>query len=231
METPLIEIKNLTKIYFGKKKSVKALDDVSLDINSKDFIAIVGRSGAGKTTLLNLVGGLEKPVSGTVKFHGKVLGDLSSKDLAHLRMKNISFIFQNFNLLPAYTVYENIEIAVAPVKLSKKEQKKRIEEMLHTFNLEEKTDCLPSELSVGQQQKVAIARALVNHPVLILADEPTGAVDPVTAKGIIEELVKLNKQYNITLVVVTHNLQQYSFANKVIYMKDGRIATHEEVGY
>lgn len=211
-----IEIKNLFKKYANKKTSITAVDNVNIDIQEKEFLVIAGRSGAGKSTLLKLIGGLEKPSSGKITINDN---------------RNIGFIFQNFNLLPAYTVYENIELALVPTKMPKKIKKSRIDELLQTFELEEKANYLPSELSLGQQQKVAIARALANHPSLILADEPTGALDPITSAEIIKELTKLNQQYNVTLIVATHNASQYSSVSRVIYMKDGRIVNKGEAGY
>jgi putative ABC transport system ATP-binding protein len=225
---PIVETRKVSKIYNHGANSVKAVDSVDLEVSQGEFLAIVGRSGAGKTTLLNLIGALDIPSSGTVLLDGVDVSKVSTKEMALIRRKKIGFVFQNFNLLPALTVFENLEIALATTEMPIEEQKKRIRDLLSFFELEEKMDCLPNELSLGQQQRVAIARALVNNPYLILADEPTGEVDSITAKGVVDKLVELNQKFGITLIVATHGSFPYKVAKRVLFMKDGRIIPFEE---
>jgi len=228
----LIECRELTKVYSrGKETPVRAVDGVELKVSNGEFLAIVGRSGTGKSTLLNLIGGLDQPTSGTVILDGKALDKISDRELALVRREKIGFVFQDFNLLPGYTAYENIEIALAPGQLSTKERRGRVENLLHAFELADRANHLPRQLSVGQQQRLAIARALVNNPVLILADEPTGGVDPTTAKEVVDRLVELNRRSNVTLIVTTHSAFPYHLASRVVYMKDGRMVSQEEAGY
>lgn len=232
IETPLLECRKLTKVYFRVKDSpISAVDGVDLKICNRDVLVIVGRSASGKTTLLNLIGGLDRPTSGTVILDGEALEKMSNKELALVRLKRVGFVFQGFNLLQAYTAFENIEVALAPTLLSRKERQQRVKNLLHTFNLAHRADHLPLELSLGQQQKVAIARALANHPVLVLADEPTGELDPITAREVVETFAELNRRYNVTLVIATHGAFPYNVANRVVYMKDGRIVNQKEAGY
>jgi putative ABC transport system ATP-binding protein len=225
---PIVETRKVSKIYNHGANSVKAVDSVDLEVSQGEFLAIVGRSGAGKTTLLNLIGALDIPSSGTVLLDGVDVSKVSTKEMALIRRKKIGFVFQNFNLLPALTVFENLEVALATTEMPIEEQKKRIRDLLSFFELEEKMDCLPNELSLGQQQRVAIARALVNNPYLILADEPTGEVDSITAKGVVDKLVELNQKFGITLIVATHGSFPYKVAKRVLFMKDGRIIPFEE---
>jgi putative ABC transport system ATP-binding protein len=229
---PLIETRDLAKVYVRKNgPPIKALNGVNLKIITGEFLAIVGRSGSGKTTLLNLLGALDRPTSGRVIFEGKYLGDLSNRDLTLLRRQKVGFIFQTFNLLPALTVLENIEVALIHSRMSKKEMTKKATALLNLFDLADKSNRLPLELSVGQQQKVAIARALAKDPVLILADEPTGEMDPITGKEIVEKLVELNRKSNVTIVVTSHGAFPYSQSDRTLYIKDGEIVSQKEAGY
>jgi putative ABC transport system ATP-binding protein len=228
MDMPVVETKKVSKIYHQGGGSIKAVDSIDLQVSQGEFLAIVGRSGAGKTTLLNLIGALDMPSSGMVLLDGVDMSKASTKEMALVRRKKIGFVFQNFNLLPALTVFENLEVALATTEIPMEEQKKRIKDLLSFFELYGKMDCLPNELSLGQQQRVAIARALVNNPSLILADEPTGEVDSITAKGVVDKLVELNQRFGITLIVATHGSFPYKVAKRVLFMKDGRIIPFEE---
>jgi ABC-type lipoprotein export system ATPase subunit len=228
----LIETKDLTKIYSRKNGSqIKALDGVNLEVFAGEFLAVVGRSGSGKTTLLNLIGALDRPTSGEVLFEGKNLGDFSNRDLALLRREKIGFIFQTFNLLPSLTVLENVESALVHSPMSKNEITKKVATLLEFFDLTTKFSMLPLDLSVGQQQKVAIARALVKNPVLILADEPTGEMDPMAGEEIVAKLVELNRKSKVTTVVVSHGAFPYNQADRTLFLKDGKIVSQKEAGY
>jgi putative ABC transport system ATP-binding protein len=229
---PLIETRDLTKVYVRKSgPSIKALDGVNLKVFAGEFLAVVGRSGSGKTTLLNLIGALDRPTSGKVMFEGKNLSDLSNRDLVLLRRQKVGFIFQTFNLLPALTVLENIEVALIHSRMSRKEMTEKAATLLDLFDLTDKSNQLPLELSVGQQQKVAIARALAKNPVLILADEPTGEMDPITGEEIVAKLVELNGKSKVTIIVASHGRYSYSQADRALFIKEGKIVSQKEAGY
>ena len=229
---PLVETRKLIKVYLRKSEDqIRAVDGVSLEVHRGEFLAIVGRSGSGKTTLLNLIGTLDRPTSGSVIFEGENLSDLSNRDLTLLRRHKVGLVFQTFNLLPTLTALENLEVALAPTRMSMEKRQEKAKTLLETFELTDRADRLPLELSVGQQQKLAIARALINDPVLILADEPTGEMDPITGREIVAKLVKLNRNYNITLVVTSHGTFPFNQADRILFLKDGRLVSKEEAGY
>jgi putative ABC transport system ATP-binding protein len=228
----LIETRDLTKIYSLKNGSqIKALNGVNFEVFAGEFLALIGRSGSGKTTLLNLIGALDRPTSGEVFFESKSLGDCTNRDLALLRGKKIGFIFQTFNLLPSLTVFENVESTLIHSRLSKEKMAEKVTTWLNFFELSVESNRLPLELSVGQQQKVAIARALVKDPVLILADEPTGEMDPIAAMEIMTKLVELNKKSRVTTVVVSHAKIPHNPADRTLFIKDGKIVSQKEAGY
>ena len=228
-QSPLIECRELTKVYPGGKASpVRAVDRVDLKVYKGEFVVIVGRSGVGKSTLLNLMGGLDRPTSGTVVFDGNAIEKMSDKELARIRMNKIGFVFQDYNLLPAYSALENIELTLAPSEPSRKKRRERGEKLLRDFGLIDRADHLSVQLSLGEQQRVAIARALVNNPILILADEPSGGIDPTTAKEIVARFVELNQKDDVTLVIATHGAFPRSLASRVLYMKGGRIVSQED---
>ena len=229
---PLIETRNLGKIYFRKSRPpIKALDGVNLQVTAGEFLALVGCSGSGKTTLLNLIGALDRPTSGEVFFEGMNLGDFSNRDLALLRRQKIGFVFQTFNLLPSLTVFENVQSALVASSMSKSEIAEKVASELEFFGLTDKSSMLPLDLSVGQQQKVAIARALVKNPILILADEPTGEMDPTAAEEIIAKLVELNRKSKVTTVVVSHGTFPYEQADRTLFLNNGKIVSQKEAGY
>lgn len=228
----LIEAKDLEKIYFRKKRSpIKVLNGINLEVFRGEFLAIIGRSGSGKTTLLNLIGALDLPTSGEIKFEGKALSSFSNRDLAILRREKIGFIFQTFNLLPSLTVLENIESALIHSQMSTDQRQQKIMAVLDLLELSEMSGRLPLELSVGQQQKVAIARAIVKDPVLILADEPTGEMDPITGKEILERLIELNRKWKITLIIASHGMLMNSATDRTLFVKAGRFVSQKEGGY
>lgn len=218
-----IECNSLTKKFAGKKAIVTAVDNISLSIRQNDLVLLKGRSGAGKSTLLNLMSGLIRPTSGSVFIDNECISDMRDSALSTLLSDKIGIIFQSFNLLPTYTVFENIEIALIPKGSHVNGYKERIYSMLGLFNLEEKASLMPSELSVGQQQKVAIIRSLIKQPSIIFADEPTGSVDDETAQEIVDYLMHLKKEMNVTIVVATHGNIPDKIADKVYLMKNGRI--------
>jgi ABC-type lipoprotein export system ATPase subunit len=229
---PLIEARNIGKVYFRKGGlPVKALDGVNLQVFAGEFLALVGCSGSGKTTLLNIIGALDRPTSGEVFFEGTSLCNFSNRDLALLRREKIGFIFQTFNLLSSLTVVENVESALVHSPMSKSGITEKVANLLEFFDLTDKSSMLPLELSVGQQQKVAIARALVKNPVLILADEPTGELDPIAGEEIVAKLIELNRKSKVTTVVVSHGTFPYNRADRTLFIKDGKIVSQKEAGY
>ena len=229
---PLLETQNLTKEYCRKDVSViKALDGINLKVNSGEFVAMVGRSGSGKTTLLNILGALDRPTLGEVVFEGKKLKDYSNRELALLRRKKIGFIFQTFNLLPTLTARENIELALVHHQISQKQMNQKVEELMDFLEISDKMNSFPHELSVGQQQKVAIARALVKDPVLVLADEPTGEMDPIAEREIMQKLVELNRESKVTLIIASHGTFLYDFSDRTVFIKNGKIDSKKEAGY
>lgn len=218
-----IECISLSKQYTRNKQIVTAVDDVNLGIKQHEMVILKGRSGAGKSTLLNLMCGLIKPTQGKVIIGNNCINELSNNALSDLLLNRIGIIFQSFNLLPTYTIYENIEIALVPKGLNLKMVKDNIMSFLEQFHLKEKAHLLPSELSVGQQQKVAIIRTLIKQPSIIFADEPTGSVDDVTAGEILEHLLYLKKEKKVTLVVATHGNIPEKLADRIFTIENGRI--------
>jgi len=218
-----IECISLSKYYTRNKQTITGVEDVNLHINHNEMAIIKGRSGAGKSTLLNLMCGLIKPSQGRVLIGDKYINELSDDALSDLLLNRIGIIFQSFNLLPTYTVYENIEIAIVPKGFNRKMVDGNIISLLEQFNLKDKAHLLPAELSVGQQQKVAIIRTLIKEPSVIFADEPTGSVDDETAGEILEHLINYKKEKQVSLVIATHGNIPERFADKVFIIENGRI--------
>jgi len=223
MTTSIIECISLSKYYSGRNQIIRAVDNINLQINMKEFILIKGRSGAGKSTLINLMCGLDRPTSGDVIVENEYINRMSNQGLSKLLLKKIGIIFQNFNLLPTYTVYENIEIALEPAVNDFGKNKRIIHTLLEKLELEDKMNSLPSELSMGQQQKVAIARTLAKQPSIIFADEPTGSVDEETAKEIIRHLLKLKNEQDVTLIMASHGNSLDKYADKIVIVQNGKI--------
>lgn len=217
----ILETINLGKIYGKKETTVHALNDANLKINKGEFVAIVGPSGSGKSTFLHLVGGLERPSSGTIKVDRQDICCLSDRELARYRRQKVGFVFQQYNLIPVLNVAENIEL---PVKLdNRKVDKDYINELMNLLGISERKDHLPSQLSGGQQQRVAIARALSAKPSIILADEPTGNLDTKTTEEVINLLKSSIKKYNQTLIMITHNENIAKKADRIISIVDGKL--------
>jgi putative ABC transport system ATP-binding protein len=218
-----IECISLSKQYISKNLTVNALEDINLHINKNETVLLKGRSGAGKSTLLNLMCGLIKPTSGKVFIDNICINELSDDELSNILSERIGIIFQSFNLLPTYTVFENIEIAIVPKGLKESIVKENIMSYLEEFNLKDKAHLLASELSVGQQQKVAVIRTLIKQPSLIFADEPTGSVDDETAGEILDHLMNFRMEKEVTLVIATHGNIPEKFADRVYTITSGRI--------
>ena len=211
----------MKKHYGSGESMVKALDGVSLSVEKGKFTAIVGTSGSGKSTLLHMLGGLDKPTSGSVKVGGKELSDMNDEQLTIFRRRQIGFIFQNYNLVPILNVYENI---VLPIELDGNTADKRfVGGIVKMLGLKEKLTSLPGNLSGGQQQRVAIARALATKPAIILADEPTGNLDSRTSQDVLSLLKATSARFNQTIVMITHNEEIAQLADEVIRIEDGKI--------
>lgn len=218
----LIQLRNISKIYGKKDAEVQALKNINIDINKGEIIAIVGTSGSGKSTLLNILGGISKPSNGDYIINGQKVTSYSEKDMAKLRNNMFGFVLQYFGLLKDYTVSENVEMTLEYAKVKKKERKEKVREVLKKLKIEDKWDCLPSELSGGQCQRVAIARAIINRPEVILADEPTGALDKKTSQEVMEIFKELNLEGR-TVIIVTHDENIAKYCNRIIKIEDGEI--------
>jgi len=224
-----IELVDLTKHYRKGKTVVRAVDGVSLEIGAGEFISVVGRSGSGKTTMLDLMGLLLRPTSGTVLIDGQDVGRLGDDRRADVRGQRIGFIFQEFNLLPALNVVENVMLPLRYAKAKAKDGRARTMELLESVGLEDRARHRPDELSGGQQQRVAIARALVNRPTVVLGDEPTGSVDTQTSKELVRLMRWLNREEGVTFVIVTHDLELAGHADRIIRLSDGRVVGDEPI--
>ena len=220
--TTLIEVRDISKSYTMGPSTVTALDKVSLDIAEGEFVAIMGASGSGKSTLMNLLGCLDKPTAGEYRLAGEKVSDLTTDELATIRNRQIGFVFQQFNLLPRTSALENVELPLLYSGVPSTERRSLAMARLTEVGLGTRADHQPSQLSGGQQQRVAIARALVNNPSLILADEPTGALDSRTSIEIMALLQKLNAQH-MTIVMVTHEPDIAAFASRIVTFRDGKI--------
>ena len=218
----ILETRDLKKYYGSGDTQVKALDGVDFSIQQGEFVAIVGQSGSGKSTMMNVLGCLDIPTRGTYLLGGTDVRELTDKELSHIRNKQIGFIFQNYNLVPVLSVWENI---IFPISLDgRKPDKKFIMGIVKLLGLEKKLDSLPNNLSGGQQQRVAIARALASKPSIILADEPTGNLDSKTSDDVIGLLKMTSQEFDQTIVMITHNPEIAAMADRVIRIEDGRIA-------
>lgn len=219
----MIEIKDVTKIYNGGKAGeVKALDDVSLTIEDGEFVAVTGESGSGKSTLLNLIGALDAPTQGKIYVGGQDISGFSEEQAAKFRRENVGFVFQGFYLEESFSVLVNVEIPLILRGADEKEREARAREMLEKFDLADKAEAMPAQLSGGQMQRVCIARALAGGAKLILADEPTGNLDSVSGSAVIDVFRKLAEE-GVTIVMVTHNKEFAARCDRIIELKDGRV--------
>jgi putative ABC transport system ATP-binding protein len=221
---PAIRTEHLTRLYPMGATTVRAVEDVSLEIAAGEFVALLGTSGSGKSTLLNLIAGLDRPTSGAIYVHGKNLAEMDSGELARHRSHSIGMVFQAFNLLPRMTTAENIELPLRLAEVDRDERDARVHEAVGRVGLSARTNHRPTELSGGEQQRAALARALVNRPTILLADEPTGNLDSATGKEIMDLLGEINRSLRMTIVMVTHQrelAEQYS--ERLLLMRDGKL--------
>ncbi len=223
----ILESNQLCKVYGSGENEIHACDEVSISIEDGEFVAIIGTSGSGKSTLLNLLGGLDRPTSGTVTVSGKDIFSMNDEELTIFRRRNIGFVFQNYNLVPILNVYENI---VLPIELDGSQvDKEYVDQIIRTLGLEEKLTAMPNQLSGGQQQRVAIARALASKPAIILADEPTGNLDSKTSMDVISLLKMTSQEFHQTIVMITHNEEIALMADAMIRIEDGKVEVGDGV--
>ncbi|HEX9304645.1 MAG TPA: ABC transporter ATP-binding protein [Thermoanaerobaculia bacterium] len=225
--TPIIETKSLTKTFGSNGVAVRALRGIDLTVERGEFLALIGPSGSGKSTLMAILGCLDSPTTGTYAFDGERVDGLSGADLARIRNQKIGFVFQLYNLLPKASVLRNVELPMLYAGVPRKERRRRATELLERVGIPEKAKQLPATLSGGQRQRVAVARALANRPVMLLADEPTGALDSKTGHEVLELFTDLHRQGN-TILIVTHDLAIASLASRQVEIHDGRIAASSE---
>ncbi len=222
---PIIEIKNITKTYNENTVPVHAVRGIDLNVEEGEFSAIIGPSGSGKTTFLNIIGGLDVPTSGSVKIGGQDIANLSSKQLIDFRLHNIGFVFQAYNLIPVLTAAENVAFIMELKGVSKAERMKRAKELLEQVGIGDKINRRPKELSGGEQQRVAVARALASKPKFILADEPTANLDSKSTADLLDLMADLNRELNMTFLFATHDQRVMDRAERIITLTDGRISS------
>ena len=230
---PIYELHGISKTYDQGANEIHAVRDVDLTIDEGEFLVVVGPSGSGKTTLLQLLGGLDRPTAGEIRFEGRDMAGLKDGELSDLRLRTLGFIFQQFNLIPTLTAAQNVEVALAPRKLSAHARHERARWLLESVGLATRAHHVPSKLSGGEQQRVAIARALANEPRVLLADEPTGNLDSTTGEEIIQLLMSLSAERRQTIVVITHDTAIAARAQRQLRMRDGELlpADHEAVAF
>lgn len=218
----MLKVKNVSKIYKKRNQEVKAIDNISLDIPKGDFISIIGPSGSGKSSLLLMLGGMLSPTAGQILIDEKSIYDLDSNERASIRQKKIGFVFQTFNLIPYLSAFQNVQVPLLLAGLSEKDQATKAKHLLERVGLGDRLDHKPSELSVGQQQRIALARMLANDPTIILADEPTGNLDPEMGQNVISFLKELNQEGR-TLIIVTHDLKIANQAKRTVTIVNGSL--------
>ena len=221
MSKEIINLKNVSKVYSSEAGKQKVLNEINVVVKEGEFIGVVGDSGSGKTTLLNLLGALDIPSSGEISILGKRIDQMTERELCTFRRQNIGFIFQDYNLIEELTVYENIMFSADLKGLKAKKQV--VEKLLAALKLEQKKDSFPSQLSGGEKQRVAILRSVLKRPAIILADEPTGNLDEVNTKIVIDILKKINKKYGVSILMVTHNTKLTEECDKVITVRNGKL--------
>lgn len=219
----ILTIENISKYYGNKSNLTKAISNISMNVDKGEFIAIMGASGSGKTTLLNVISTIDKVTSGHIYIEGQDITKLKGNDLNRFRREELGFIFQDFNLLDTLTAYENIALALQIQNFKAKAIEQQIKVVARKLDIEDILNKYPYEMSGGQKQRVASARAIVTNPKLVLADEPTGALDSKSSKMLLERLQRLNQDYQTTILMVTHDAFSASYASKVIFIKDGKV--------
>ena len=226
----LIELKNIVKTYFAGEDSFNALDDVSLSVDSGEFVAIMGTSGSGKSTCMNILGTLDKPNSGQYYLDGKDVLSLKPDELSEIRNLKLGFVFQGFNLISRTSAIDNVELPMIYKGVAKDERHNRAKEALRIVGLENRENHMPNQMSGGQQQRVAIARAIVNDAPIILADEPTGNLDTKTSIEVMDFFTKLNRVYKKTIILVTHEPDIAQYCDRIVAFKDGKIISDVKKG-
>ena len=224
----MIRTNKLVKVYQSDEVETTALNELDIEIKEGEFVSIMGPSGCGKSTLLNVLGMIDSPSSGEYFFQGEEIGHLSERGRSNIRKHNLGFVFQSFNLIDELTVFENVELPMLYTKVPSSDRKARVEELLEEMSIMHRRNHFPQQLSGGQQQRVAVARAIVNHPKLILADEPTGNLDSSNGDDVMRILSKLNEE-GTTIVMVTHSQYCAEFGNRIIRMLDGKVVTENLV--
>jgi len=225
----VITINNLIKCFPVGGDFFTALKDIDLTLNKGEFTGLIGPSGSGKTTLLNIIGGLDSPTEGQVSVLGQALNDTSHGERARLRRKHMGFIFQSYNLLPVYTVFENVELPLILNKIDKDERRSMVEQAVESVGLTDKMDSRPNMLSGGECQRTAIARAIVHQPVLVLADEPTANLDAENSHHIMKILVRLNQELSTSFIFATHDEKIMAYLRRIIHLDDGEITEDEKI--
>ena len=225
----VVEIINLLKIFPVGGDYFTALSDVNLELEKAEFMGLVGPSGSGKTTLLNIIGGLDSPTEGNVNVLGIELGSSSHNERAHLRRRKMGFIFQSYNLLPVYSVFENVELPLILNKVDSQERKRLVNQAVEWVGLADKIDSRPAQLSGGECQRTAIARAIVHEPALILADEPTANLDAENSHQIMKIMVRLNKELETSFIFATHDEKIMAYLRRIIHLEDGQIVQDEKI--
>jgi len=222
-QTKVVQVQNVSKIFKRDAFEVKALDDVSIEIGSGEFLALMGPSGSGKTTLLNMIAAIDRPTSGELRVLGENVFRFNDRQSARWRNTHIGYVFQTFNLIPVLTAFENVELPLLLTKLNAQQRRDHVMTALKLVGLEDRADHLPKQLSGGQEQRVAIARAIVSDPTLLLADEPTGDLDSHSATEILEILKRLNEDFQKTIVMVTHDPHAASYAHVTRHLEKGML--------
>jgi putative ABC transport system ATP-binding protein len=220
-EPPIVEIRDLKKSYHRGDHVVPVLENITFDIQQGEFVALMGPSGSGKSTLLNLIAGIDKVDSGSIRVGGIEITELSETELAHWRATHVGFIFQFYNLIPVLTAFENVELPLHLTQITRKERREHVKMALRLVNLSDRMDHYPGQLSGGEQQRVAIARAMVTDPAILVADEPTGDLDRVSAEEILELMVRLNRESRMTIIMVTHDPRAAEKAQVIRLLEKG----------
>ena len=222
MTCKLIKMEDIKKSFnIGKENELEILHGINFEVNDGDFVSVVGQSGSGKSTLMNIIGLLDRQTSGYYELNGVDISTLKDRDLSAYRSKKIGFVFQNFNLIPRSNAQKNVELPMTYAGLGKKERAERAERLLEIVEMKDRMGHLPNELSGGQKQRVAIARSMANNPDIILADEPTGALDSKTGRNVMDLFHKLNKEEKRTIIIITHNMELAKEASRIYKMTDG----------